>query len=247
MFTRLLVGLDGSPRGDAALEQAVLLGERFHSTVVVAYVREPGGEEGTAMLDRARERLLAAGLESELVEETGTPDAVLAGLAQKTDAVLLGRHGASTKQALGPTVASLIRHAGRCVIACAGLPSPMRTCAVAFDGKETSQRALELAVRFASVANSTVHVIHAATDRETGLKVLGSAEATLSMQRVAFGSHMEAGAPGEVIARVVERIGCDALFAGAHLEQREGRASVASVSHVEEILLHTGIPVVVQP
>ena len=247
MFTRLLVGLDGSPRADAALEQAVVLGERFHSTVVVAHVREPGGEDGSAMLDRARERLLAADLQSELVEETGTPDAVLAALAQETDAVLLGRRGATTTRALGATVTSLIRHAGRCVIACAGLPSPMRACAVAFDGKETSQRALELAVRFASVANSTVHVIHAAADRDAGLKVLGAAEAALSLQRVAFGSHLEAGAPGEVIARVVARVGCDALFAGAHMEQRHGRASVATVSHVEEILLHTDIPVVVQP
>jgi len=67
------------------------------------------------------------------------------------------------------------------------------------------------------------------------------------MQRVAFSSHLEAGAPGEVIARVIRRIGCDALFAGAHMEQREGRASVAGVSNVEEILLHTDIPVVVQP
>jgi nucleotide-binding universal stress UspA family protein len=123
----------------------------------------------------------------------------------------------------------------------------MRTCAVAFDGNETSQRALELAVRFASVANSTVHVIHAAADRDAGLKVLGAAEATLSLQRVAFGSHLEAGAPGEAIARVVERVGCDALFAGAHMEHREGRASIAGVSHVEDILLHTDIPVVVQP
>jgi nucleotide-binding universal stress UspA family protein len=172
------------------------------------------------MLDRARERLLAADLESELVEQVGDPDTVLAALAEQVDAVLLGRRGVDSKQAIGPTVTSLIRHAGRCVIACAGLPSPMRTCAVAFDGNETSQRALELAVRFASVANSTVHVIHAAADRDAGLKVLGAAEAALSLQRVAFGSHLEAGAPGEAIARVVERVGCDALFAGAHMERR---------------------------
>ena len=247
MFTRLLVGLDGSPRADSALEQAVLLGERFHSTVVVAHVREPGGADGSAMLDRARERLLAAELQGEIVEETGAPDAVLAALARETDAVLLGRHGATSGNPLGPTVTSLIRHAGRCVIACAGVPSLMRSCAVAVDGGETSQRALELAVRFASVMNSTVHVIHAAADRDAGLKVLGAAEAELSMQRVAFGSHMEAGSPGEVIARLVKRVGCDALFAGAHMEQRAGRASVAGVSHVEEILRHTDIPVVVQP
>jgi nucleotide-binding universal stress UspA family protein len=246
MFTRLLVGLDGSPRADAALEQAVVLGERFHSTVLVAHVREPGGPGGAAMLDRARERLLAAELQAELVEETGAADAVLSALAQETDAVLLGHHG-STATALGPTFISVIRHAGRCVIACAGLPSPMRSCAVAYDGGETSQRALELAVRFASVVNSTVHVIHAADDRDAGLQVLGAAEATLSMQRIPFGSHVEPGTPVEVIARVIKRVGCDALFAGAHMEPREGRASVATVSHAEQILMRTDIPVVVQP
>lgn len=247
MFTRLLVCLDGSPRAEAALEQAVVLGERFHSTVLVAHVREPGGEDRTPMLDRARERLLAADLEGEVIQGTGSPDEVLATLAHDADAVLLGRHGSTTNNALGPTVTSLVRHAGRCVIACAGSPSPMRSCAVAFDGRETSQRALELAVRFASVVNSTVHVIHASDDRDAGSKVLGAAEAALSMQRIPFGSHIEAGSPGEVIARVVKRVGCDALFAGAHMEPREGRSSVAGVSHVEEILLHTDIPVLVQP
>ena len=50
MFTRLLVGLDGSPRADAALEQAVVLGERFHSSVLVAYVRKAGAEPGDTVL-----------------------------------------------------------------------------------------------------------------------------------------------------------------------------------------------------
>jgi len=40
MFTRLLVGLDGSPHADAALEQAVVLARRFHSLIIVAAVEE---------------------------------------------------------------------------------------------------------------------------------------------------------------------------------------------------------------
>src|SRR6266704_3098770 len=104
MFTRLLVGLDGSPRADGALEQAVVLGERFHSTITVAHVRESGGgakqADAGAMLERARER-----------------DVVLAELAKPADAVLVGRHGVTSQgEALGPTVASLIRIAERCVV-----------------------------------------------------------------------------------------------------------------------------------
>src|SRR5438876_11186338 len=190
VFTRLLVGLDGSPRADAAFEQAVVLAQRFGSTVVVAYVRERNGHaaNGAAMLDRARERL-----------------------------------------------------------ATAGLPSPMTSCALAFDGRETSQRALELAVRFATVVGSTIHLIHAASDRDAGLQVVGVAEALLSMQRVPFVTHVEPGTPGEVVARVIKRTRCDALFAGAHLSHEHGRPSAVVVSHAEEILRHTDIPVVIQP
>lgn len=250
MFTRLLVGLDGSPRADSAFEQGVMLGKRFGSTVVVAYVQETAGRaaNGAAMLDRARERVLAAGLRVEVVAVVGEPDAELARLAEAADAVLVGRRGVTTKgDALGPTVTSLIRIAERCVIVCGGLPSPMQSCAVAFDGRDTSQRALELAIRFATVVESTVHVIHANEDRHAGLQVVGEAEARLSMQRVAFVTHVEPGRPGEVVARVIKRIRCDALFAGAHMSQRPGRPSAVVVSHAEEILRHTDIPVVIQP
>jgi nucleotide-binding universal stress UspA family protein len=250
VFTRLLVGLDGSPRADAAFEQAVVLAQRFGSTVVVAYVRERGGRpaDGAAMLDRARERLLAAGVRAEVVEREGEPDVELATLAKGVDAALVGRRGVTTTgDALGPTVSSLIRIAERCVIVSGGLPSPMASCALAFDGRETSQRALELAARFATIVGSTVHVIHAAQDRDAGLQVVGVAEAVLSMQRVPFVTHVEVGKPGEVVAQVIKRTRCDALFAGAHLSARQGRPSAVVVSHAEEILRHTDIPVVIQP
>jgi len=249
VFTRLLVGLDGSPRADAAFEQAVLLGERFGSTLIVAHVREGKHEvDGVAMLDRARERVLAAGLKVETAAIHGDADVELAALAKTADAVLVGRRGVSTKgSALGPTVISLIRIAERCVIVCGGVPSPMRSIAVAFDGRETSQRALELAIQFATVVESTIHVIHASDDREAGLQVVGAAEAALSMQRVPFVTHVEPGKPGEVVAQVIQRTQCDALFAGAHMSHVEGRPSAVIVSHAEEILRHTDIPVVIQP
>ncbi len=251
MFTRLLVGLDGSPRADSAFEQAVVLGKRFGSSIIVAYVEEPGGRsaDGAAMLDRAQERVRAAGLKVETVARAGPPDVELAELAKSADAVLVGRRGVTTKGqgALGPTVASLIRIAERCVIVCGGLPSPMQSCAVAFDGRDTSRRALELAMQFASVVEGTIHLIHATDDREAGLKVVGVAEATLSMQRVAFVTHVEPGKPGEVVARVIKRTHCDALFAGAHMTHQQGRPSAVVVSHAEEILRHTDIPVVIQP
>lgn len=250
MFTRLLVGLDGSPSADEALEQAVHLGLRFKSRVLVAYVKEvhftgpPRTSDSGALLQRAHERVADAGLAVETILKHGHPDAELAALARDVDTVLVGRRGRSSQaDVLGKTVSSLIRIAERSVIVCGSKPSPMSACAVAYDGRATSQRALEAVARFASVTNSTVHIIHATNDPASGSRVVGEAEALLSLQGVAFVTHLEPGTPGEGVARVIKRTQCDALFAGAHVGQRND----VTVSHAEDILLHTDIPVVIEP
>jgi nucleotide-binding universal stress UspA family protein len=248
MFTRLLIGLDGSPSADAALDQAVVLGRRFGATLVIGHVAERARavEGGAALLGRAAERVRGAGLHADVVLREGDPDTELAALAKEADAVLVGRRGGTTQGAeLGPTAASLIKIAERCVIVCGARPSPMGVCAIAFDGGETARRALDFAARFASILHSTIHIIYATADHAAGVRIVGAAEAVLSLQGVAFVTHIEPGTPGEVVARVVERTKCDALFAGAHVTH--GRTSKVTVSHAEEILRHTDIPVVVQP
>jgi nucleotide-binding universal stress UspA family protein len=250
VFTRLLIGLDGSPNADEALEQAVLLATRFKARLVVAHVKESHrhGRRATdsgELLERARARVQAAGLAVDIVLREGSPDGALAALARDVDTVLVGRRGRSSPDAdvLGKTVQSLIRIAERAVIVCASKPSPMERCAIAYDGRETAQRALELVARFASVTHSTVHVIHATIDPAIGTMVVGEAEAVLSLQGIAFVTHLAHGTPGEAVARVIKQTQCDALFAGAHV----GKRAVVTVSHAEEILLHTDIPVVIQP
>lgn len=245
MFTRLLIGLDGSPNADEALEQAILLGKRFKAKLVVAHVEE--GDRAGDLLDRAKERVKDAGLSVETMVRRGDPDVELAALARDVDTVLVGRRGRSSEGrgagVVGTTVASLIRIAERSVIVCASKPSQMERCAIAYDGRETAQRALEAVARFASVTQSTVHVIHATIDSAIGSMVVGEAEALLSLQGVAFVTHLEHGTPGEAVERVIRETRCDALFAGAHA----GKGSAVMVSHAEEILLHTDIPVVIQP
>lgn len=248
MFTRLLIGLDGSTTADEALEQAVVLAQRFKAKLVIAHVREAAAgrrsPHGAKLLERAAERARAAQVDAETALRQGEADRELAALARDVDAVLVGRRGSSSPAGgLGTTVASLIRIAERCVIVCGAKPSPMAACAIAFDGRETALRALALVGRFASIARSTVHIIHATVDPSMGIMVVGEAEAALSLQGVAFVTHLEHGTPGEAVARVVARTKCDALFAGAHVAHR----SAVTVSQAEEILKHTDIPVVIQP
>ncbi|MGH7531349.1 MAG: universal stress protein, partial [Gemmatimonadales bacterium] len=224
MFTRLLIGLDGGGAAAQALEQAIVLGRRFEATLVVAYVRQPEAarpprqrrSDSGEVLEQARARVSASGLGVEIVTREGRPEVELAALARNADAVLVGRRGRYAGNGgsgvLGTTVTALIRTAERTVIVCGGAaPSAMRVCAVAFDGRETSLRALALAARFASISAGTVHVIHATIDRAMGTMVVGQAEAALSLQGVAFETHLEHGTPGEAVARVVAQRGCDAL------------------------------------
>ena len=43
MFTSLLVGLDGSSHAEVALAQAILVGQRFRSRLVLAHISPPTG------------------------------------------------------------------------------------------------------------------------------------------------------------------------------------------------------------
>lgn len=239
------MGLDGSRRADQALEQALVLGRRFGATILAAHVRAHTAASGAPLLEAARARIVAAGLKAQTVERAGDADVELAELAHEADVCLVGRVGQDGSGDLGPTVAALIRTAERCVIVCGSAPSPMASCGLAYDGGETSKRALALVAQFASIVESTVHVIHANADRDDGLLVVGDAEAELSRQRVAFVTHVAPGTPGAVCAAVIAQTGCDALFVGSHIAR--GRESGGAAGHATEILRLTDIPVVVQP
>src|SRR2546430_10471966 len=98
MFTRLLIGLDGSPNADEALEQAVMLGRRFKSKLIVAHVKETSvlgrrTSDSGALLERAMERVRDAGLAVGKNLQHREPDTQLAGLAPDGDTVLVGRRG----------------------------------------------------------------------------------------------------------------------------------------------------------
>jgi len=120
VFTRLLVGLDGSPNADEALEQAVHLGLRFKAKLVVAHIRETHSlarrdPDSVELLQRAEERVKDAGLQVETILKHGSPDTELAFLAGDVDTVLVGRRGSSSPaDVLGRTVTSLRRPEPTC-------------------------------------------------------------------------------------------------------------------------------------
>lgn len=271
MFTRLLVGLDGSPQSGTALAQAISVGRRFRSGLVLVHVVHPGmvdalmlrslgapWREGRAdpleavpealagagahILDDAAGAVVRAGLGVERVVRSGEVVTELNELAASVDAVFIGRVGQRGGQdPLGPDSRELIRRAPTPVVVCGNEVSAMDRCAVAYDGEGSSIKALLLAARFAQVASARLDVIHSATDPNRGRETLAHAAMALSDFPLDFETHLVGPDIDRTVPEALRRLGSNALFAGAQREA--GRVLVPS--HIEAILRVTDIPVVV--
>ncbi|HTO73579.1 MAG TPA: universal stress protein [Gemmatimonadales bacterium] len=271
MFTRLLVGLDGSPQSETALSQAINIGRRFRSALVLVHVVRRGVVDellvralgapwregradpqeavpealagaGAQLLDEAAESVVRAGLTVERVVRSGEVVGELLDLAGSADAVLVGRVGRMRgEDPLGPDTRELIRKAPTPTIVCGNTVSPMDRCAVAYDGEGPSAKALMLAARFAQVGGARLDVIHAATDPAKGREILAHAAMALSDFPLDFETHLEGGDIDRVVPDALRRLNSNALFAGS--TRQAGQVLVPS--HIEAILRATDIPVVV--
>ena len=271
MFTKLLVGLDGSPQSHVALAQAISIAKRFRSTLLIAHVtrrelagaaavrslgapwterrREPPSDPAE-QLETAAQQLLEeasgavrrAGLAAETHLLRGDVVGELLQLAHAADALFVGRVGLRhADDPVGPDTRALIQRAPTPVVVCGGMLSPMDRCAVAYDGRPGSVRALALAARYAEVSGAQIEVLHATNDEARGREVLARASMALSETPLRFEARLLRGDLEQVLGEALARLECNALFAGAHRE--EGTSQLPS--HTEAILRATDIPVVV--
>lgn len=271
MFTKLLVGVDGSPAAGVALAQALRIGSRFQSTILVLHVTrlellgdrlyqtlgapwterpsDPGAS-GARDIDLAARHVLEeaagavrkAGLEVETIHRRGSLVQEFWAAAEKADAVVVGRIGLRAGgDPLGPDTRALIMKSPVPVLVCGSSPSPIDRCAIVFDGETDSTQALAFAARYAAIAEAHLDVIHVATAAAAGREILARAAVALSQWPLRFETHLVHGEADEAAARTVQRLGCNALFTGAH--RAEGRWLVPS--HTEAILRATDIPVLV--
>lgn len=255
MFTRLVVGLDGSGASRVALAQAIALGQRFRSRLLLAHVSRPAGvaaAEGPgrdtgaftlSLLEEAAAAAAEAGLQGEMLQRHGDVVDQLVALAHEADAVFVGRMGLRGQDPLGPDTRALVRRCPVPVVVSATTVSAFARCAVAYDGEGTSQRALAFAARFAGIGGGRLEVITAGDDEARGRATLARASAALSESPIRFATHFAPGAIGPAVARLVGALGCDALVTGAH--RTDGRSSVPS--HTDELLRATDLAVVVHP
>lgn len=137
MFTKILVGLDGSERQPTVLEQAVELADRCGGTLILCRaVQIPssipalawslqGDEFEDFLVEHARDQLsklsetLPEGLVSEMVAELGQPADVLLRACEERhcDLVVIGSHGYSgLDRILGTTAGKVVNKCERTVM-----------------------------------------------------------------------------------------------------------------------------------
>ena len=275
MFSRLLVGLDGSAGAAAALDAAITLGKRFHSTIVLAAVVDQAlleapllggadglwtaglslpaglGEASEAMRRRAAELLAAAAarvadadLALEEASVTGHVDEELLRLADRAEAIVVGRRGEMHEApgTIGATTARIVKRAQGPVVVAGEAPSAFERVLVAFDGGETSTAALTLAARYAEATLLPIDVVHVNAAAAAGERLLGKAVAFLAGTTAHYATRRLDGEVAPAIAAYVAGSRADVLLVGAHGGRRR---SWSTGSHAEQLVRTTSIPVIV--
>ena len=275
MFSRLLVGLDGSPGAEAALGAAIELGRRFRSTIVLAAIADArlleaplmaaGGAladapllptdvsglaetlnaRANALTQAAADRLDAAGLASEVVHAAGLVDQELLRLSDEADAIVVGRRG-EAHEAPGSLGAVTARIIKRA-------PKPV---VVAGESPSTFRQPV---VAYDGGTTSTNALALAARYAEA---------VGVALDVVHVGSDAEAA--GELLARAGAQLSSDRVgFTTHHLTGRlvdavqahlaatgadllvagahggRRKGSLASGSHAEQLIKATTVPVIV--
>jgi nucleotide-binding universal stress UspA family protein len=265
MFTSFLVGLDGSRQAQVALAQAILIGKRFRSEIVLVHVARteslagprgawasrPSGESGPSpeqeqagreLLDTAAESVQQAGLSVVTLIRRGDVVETLRELAEEIGVVVVGRSGVlGAGDPLGPDTRELVRRCPRPILVCGSMPSPMDRCLVAYDGQVSGDATLAYAARYAEIAEAHLDVLHVAEDPKEGNAVLARTSAAFSASPFNYEMHLATGKVEEAVAKAIVRLGSNALFAG--MSRDEGRRLVPS--HTEAILRATDLPVLV--
>ncbi|MEQ8786993.1 MAG: universal stress protein [Pirellulaceae bacterium] len=194
MLRSILVGLDGSPYSDAALEVALRWARRFGATLLglgivdEPTIRDPGGlmigsghykpivdEQHLAdarkkvdqFLDHFERRCGEEHVACRRLKETGEPAREIVEEAQRCDLVVMGQQSYfhfETQEGPGETLFDVLRESPRPVITVPRESSASDSIALAYDGSLQAARATQSLVNTGLCEGSDVHVLTVAED-----------------------------------------------------------------------------------
>lgn len=227
MLRSILVGLDGSPYSESALELSLRWGNRFGATLLgLGIVDEPtirkptglmigGGhykpivdEQHLAEARRRVDRFLdhfstecaAAGVASRRLKETGDPAGEVIEEAQRCDLIVMGQQSYfhfETQEGPGETLFEVLRKSPRPVVTVPQQTRAADTIAVAYDGSLQAARALYALLGSGLCHDCDVHLLTAADDQSNAERIAGRAVEFLGYHRISATLHLLPG-DGEI-------------------------------------------------
>lgn len=128
MLSKLMVGYDGSPHSEKALDFAIFIARKFGSAVTLVHVvpytyigkaSEEDVRKGEEVLSRGVEKLRGAGIAFDYKLLDGDPAEKMAELAlnEKYDAIIVGSRGlGGFKELLLGSVSHKLTHHAKCTV-----------------------------------------------------------------------------------------------------------------------------------
>ena len=181
-------------------------------------------ERGRAILDDAKAKLEAAGVE-EITTRLRHGDIVetVAEIEDEARAIVIGKRGEAADFAtghLGSNLERILRSARKPVLVASRAFQPIQKVLVAFDGGTSALKAVDHIAGSPVFQGLTVHVVTVGTASAQVTRGLENAQATLRAAGIIAETFILPGQPETALAQLVEKAGFNMLVMGAYGHSR---------------------------
>lgn len=138
-------------------------------------------EQGRLMLETARQRALADGVSEPIVHQRhGDLIGSLLAIEQDTRLLVLGKHDEHLKAHVGSRLENVVRTLHRPILITTAEFNPPQRVMIAFDGSDTTRKAVEMVAASPLFRGMPVHVVMVNDDTEANQSQLAWAQTTLA-------------------------------------------------------------------
>ena len=228
---------------DIRLLEGPILRDISASLGTVPYVNYQGNiamileERGAAALKAFEAECQEAGVECEVVQETGVIARCIIARSELCDLIVMGRGGEHNEWLdglVGSTTSAVVRKSDRPVLITGTDRFETEKLVIAYDGSAHAKRALQTAAEIAAEWTMAAHVL--VVGGENDYHLLDEARAYLDSYNLQSHYELRGGDPSETIVDYAAETGADLLGMGAygHTKVRElvvGSTTVYALNH----------------
>ncbi|APF36479.1 universal stress protein [Chelatococcus daeguensis] len=190
-------------------------------------------KRGRLVLDEAKARLAAAGIDAVTSLRLGDLTETVAEREVDAELVVIGKRGEAAdfaKLHLGSNLERVVRASRRPVLVAARAFRPIERVLVAFDGGASALKAVDHIARSPMFAGLSCRLLMVGAETSDARKKLDGAVAQLAAAGYVPKADLVPGQPEQVIAQSVEREGIDLLVMGAYGHSRIRNLIVGSTT-----------------